>query len=203
MTDHDGGSRSPATRPAPTEYPIHELIAGRWSSCAVDPERPVPAEVLHQLLEAARWAPSAFNNQPWHFLVVTADDGPAMERARDTLTVGNAWARRAPALIFSLARTTYTRNDRHNPRYAFEAGMATAQMQLQAIALGLVFHQMAGFSRDRLHESFDIPEEYEAFTAIAVGYPGRISDVPAEKRERETGPRTRLPQDEFAHWGKW
>jgi nitroreductase len=203
MNAHEEDGKSPATRPATTEYPIHELIAGRWSSCAVDPARPVATETLHQLLEAARWAPSAFNNQPWHYLVVTDADGPAMELARDALTAGNAWARRAPVLIFSMARTTYTRNDRPNPRYAFEAGMATAQMQLQAISLGLLFHQMAGFSRDRLRESFHIPEEYEAITAIAVGYPGRIADVPAEKQERETALRVREPQDTFAHWGAW
>jgi len=87
---------SPVLRPAETAYPIHPLIAGRWSGRAIDPDRPVDDALLRRLLEAARWAPSAFNNQPWAYLVVTSADPEALAKARATLSKGNAWALAAP-----------------------------------------------------------------------------------------------------------
>jgi len=196
-------TRSPVTRPAPTEHEIHELIAGRWSSRAIDPGRPVEKATIQQLLEAARWAPSAFNNQSWQYLVVTTDDPAAMEKARSALFPGNAWALNAPALIFSMARERHARNDKLNRFHGYEAGMATILMAIQATALGLMFHQMAGYSPKTLRELFEIPDEYVIFTAIAVGYPGTIGQTPEKDRAGESAPRERVPQEQFSHWNGW
>jgi len=194
---------SPVLRPAETDYPIPPLIAGRWSGRAIDPERPVEDDVLRRLLEAARWAPSAFNNQPWAYLVVTSADPEALAKARATLNKGNAWALAAPALIYSLAETHTRKSKRPNRRHLYELGMATAQMALQAAQEGLVFHQMAGFDSQALREAFGIGEAYALMTAIAVGYPGDPALLDAEDRAGETKPRLRRAQEKWVRWNEW
>jgi len=194
---------SPVLRPAETDFPIHPLIAGRWSGRAIDRGRPVDEAVLCRLLEAARWAPSAFNNQPWAYLVVTAADPEALARARATLNKGNAWALAAPALIYSLAETHTRKSKRPNRRHLYELGMATAQMALQAAQEGLVFHQMAGFDSQALREAFGIGEAYALMTAIAVGYPGDPALLDAEDRAGETKPRLRRAQEKWVRWNEW
>ncbi|HDR06189.1 MAG TPA: nitroreductase [Candidatus Coatesbacteria bacterium] len=190
-------------RPAPTERPIHPLIAGRWSPRAVDPERPVEREVLESIFEAARWAPSCFNDQPWNFLVFTADNPEALARARQCLSEGNAWALRAPVLMFSIARKDFVHNGKPNRFAEHDQGMASVLAALEAVNRGLVFHQMAGFSRRKLAERFDIPEGHEVMAAIALGYPGRVAELPPEKREAELAPRERRPQSAFVHYHGW
>ena len=196
-------SNSPLLRPAPTDYPIHPLIAGRWSPRAIDPNHPVSEAVLRRLLEAARWAPSAFNNQPWRFLVVTEDDPEALSLARATLNTGNAWALRAPTLIYALARTRTRRKNRPNRHHLFELGMAVALMALQAVEEGLVLHQMAGYDRAALREAFGIDEQYALMTAIAVGYPGDPQLLDDDDRASETQARRRRSQDDWVRWNRW
>jgi nitroreductase len=190
-------------RPAPTDRPVHRLIAARWSPRALDPDRPVEREKLESILEAARWAPSCFNDQPWNYLVFTGEDPAALNRARGCLSEGNAWARRAPVLMFSVARKDFAHNGRPNRFAEHDQGMASVLAALEAVNLGLCFHQMAGFSRKKLAEDFPVPEGYEVMAAIAVGYPGRISDLPPGKREAETAPRERRPQAAFVHYHGW
>jgi len=194
---------SPVLRPAETAYPIHPLIAGRWSGRAIDPDRPVDDALLRRLLEAARWAPSAFNNQPWAYLVVTSADPEALAKARATLSKGNAWALAAPVLIFSLAETHTRKSKRPNRRHLYELGMATAQMALQAAEEGLVFHQMAGFDPQALREAFGIGEAYALMTAVAVGYPGDPACLDEKSREREKRPRLRRAQMKWVRWNGW
>jgi nitroreductase len=172
-------------------------IAGRWSSRSFDQVRPVPPEILMRLVEAARWAPSAMNNQPWRFLAVGPEDPAALEKARSTLNRGNAWALKAPRLVFILAGKNQSDGVTANRLAGYETGMAAAQMALQAVRDGLMFHQMAGFDREALRLRFSIPETLEIYTAAAVGYPGSPEDVPGEKRGLETEPRVRKTAGEL------
>jgi len=190
-------------KPASAEYPILDVIAERWSPKAFDAS-PVAAEQLHSLFEAARWAASCFNEQPWAFLVARREDGAAFERALSCLVEKNrAWARSASALIFACARREFARNARPNPHAAHDLGQAAAHLALQAVALGLAVHQMAGFSADAARDAFGIPEGWDALTAIAVGRPLRAEDLDEEQRRSESVPRTRKPQSEFVFESGW
>lgn len=191
------------TRPAPTDHPVHELIRRRWST-VVYADRPVPDEVLRTVLAAARWAPSSFNEQPWSYLVARREDETAFRRMLSTLTEGNrGWAGKAPVLMISLARTVFERNGEDN-RHAFhDVGLASAQLALQATALGLSLHQMAGFHPERVRELYAVPGEVEPVAAMALGYPGDPDEAPEKRRERELSPRRRKPLAEFVFEDGW
>lgn len=190
-------------KPATTEYSVHELIARRWSPRALAP-KPVPAEALRSLLEAARWAPSAFNEQPWSFLVARREDADEFETMLGCLVEGNqAWARNAGALILTVARTTFSRNDKPNRHAHHDLGLAAANLTVQATALGLAVHQMAGILPDRAREVYGIPDGFDVVTGIAVGYPGATDDLPEKLRGAEQAPRQRKPQSEFVFRGAW
>ncbi|KPJ62432.1 nitroreductase [candidate division KD3-62 bacterium DG_56] len=190
-------------KPAPVEHPIHELLARRWSPRAIDPSRPLTAEEIDRLLEAARWAPSSFNEQPWRYLVFDGSDPAALQAARDCLVEGNRWARLAPVLMLSVARDRFSHNDRPNRTAQHDVGLASENLVLQAVAMGLAAHQMSGFSVQRAREAFNIAEGYTPLAMIAIGHHGRIEDLPEDKREAETAPRTRKALSEIAYWGAW
>lgn len=179
---------------------MHALIARRWSPRAFD-ERPVEAATLKSLFEAARWAPSSFNEQPWRFLVATSADPGWMERLRGYLTPGNAWARRAPVLVASAFRTTFTRNDRPNRMALRDLGAAEQNLVLEAYDHGLVAHQMAGFDHGRLAEEL-LPEGFEPGSMLALGWPGDHDLLPDEKR-RDRLPRERRALRELVFSGGW
>ncbi len=188
---------SPVLRPAPADFDILPIIAGRWSSRAIDPSLPVRPELLTRLFEAARWAPSAANNQPWRFLAFGPEDPESLEKARACLSSGNAWALAAPRLLFILTRTDRPGSGKSNFRAMYEAGMAAIQMALQATEEGLVFHQMAGFSEDGVRQGFDLPENFAIIAAAAIGWPGSPEFLPEQKKTLETGARTRKPMGEL------
>ncbi len=183
----------PVLRPASDHLQINPLIAGRWSSRAIDTHKPIDAAVLTRLFEAARWAPSAFNAQPWRFLSFGPESPKALEEARKALLKGNVWALSAPRLLFLLAKNEKT----GSPRTQYEAGMAAVQMALQAAEEGLVFHQMIGFSADAVRTSFSVPDDFSIITAIAIGWPGSIGTVPENRRNLETSERVRKSLDEL------
>ena len=155
---------------AESDYPLHELISNRWSPVAFA-DRPVEQEKLGSLLEAARWAPSSYNEQPWVYVVATKDDPPQHERLLNCLVDANIeWAKNAPLLFLAVAQLNFARNGKPN-RHAFhDVGMANENLVLQATALGLATHQMAGFNVEKAREVFAIPEGYEPLTMIAAGY---------------------------------
>jgi len=182
---------------------IAPLLVRRWSPRAVDPGRAVEPGKLRALLEAARWAPSCFNDQPWCYLVFDGRDPAALEAARSCLAGGNAWATRAPVLLLSVARETFAHNNKPNRHGQHDVGLASENLVLQATEMGLVTHQMAGFDAERARQLFKIPEGFTPMAMIVVGYPGRMEDLPPELQEREKAPRTRKPTKTWAFAGKW
>jgi nitroreductase len=184
------------------EHPIHEIIRSRWSPRAFD-ARPVEQEKLLSLLEAARWAPSSYNYQPWSFIVATKDDPTEYSRLLSTLVEFNqGWAKNAPVLILAVARLRA--DDGKTNKHAFhDVGLAIENLVIQATALDLVVHQIAGFNADGARELYQIPEDYEAVTALTVGYQGDPQSLPDGLRERELAPRVRKPLKEFVFTGQW
>lgn len=188
---------------AETGYPVHELIAKRWSPRAFEP-RPVPSKAMRSLLEAARWAASAFNEQPWRFIVARREDSEEFQRMLECLVEGNqSWAKDAGVLILTVARETFTRNDRPNRSAFHDVGLAAGNLSLQATDLGLRVHQMAGIEVDKIRKTYDVPEGYQPLTGIAIGYPGSVEQLPERLRAPEIAPRQRNPQSEFVFSGAW
>ncbi len=156
------------------------------------------------MLEAARWAPSQFNERPWAFAVATQEAPEFIERARLSLIEANAWARAAPVLIFVLSRKIYSTAYWFMPNrlHLFVTGKATTQMALQAVQDGLVFHQMHGFYGWHIRRLFQVPHQYALVTAIPVGYPGDIGRLPSYSQSAETAARVRHPHARFVFWNE-
>jgi nitroreductase len=191
----------PAHRPAETSVPVHPLIAARWSPVRFDEHAPVARDELLALLEAARWAPSAGNMQPWRFLVVPRGH-PRREAVEAALSRGNAYAKRAPVLIVTVAKETREKEGVAEPnRWAeHDTGLATALLLVQAVALGLAAHPMAGWNADLLGEALRIPPDHRPLAVIAVGrYDPDLRDEALE--EKEARPRARKPLGEIAFVG--
>ncbi len=189
-------------KPAETSAPIHDLIKHRWSPRAFD-ARPVEAEKLRSLLEAARWASSSYNAQPWNFIVATKDDAQSYKRVLDTFVEFNqGWAKNAPILGLTVAKLKF--DDGRPNRHAFhDVGQAMANLVIQAEALGLSVHQMAGIDPDKARQIFGIPADFEAVAGFALGYAGDPSTLPDQLREREVAPRERKPLHSFVFTGEW
>lgn len=192
------------TKPAPTDHPVHTLIRSRWSPRAFG-DRPVTAEQVCSLFEAARWAPSSKNEQPWSFLVALREDETEFARFFDCLAPGNkTWAGAASALLLSVAEACDA--DGAPNKYAVhDTALAVANLILQATSMGLHAHQMGGFDGSKARAAFGIPETHDPVAMIAVGYVADADTLPDDLRERERQPRARKPLDEFVHgsvWGK-
>jgi nitroreductase len=192
-------------KPARNEYPIHDLLRRRWSPRAFA-SRPVEPAKLKSLFEAARWAPSSYNEQPWAFIVATKDRPADFARVLECLVEFNrGWASAAPVLILTVAHTLLERNGQPN-RHAFhDIGLAVGSLSVQATAEGLAVHQMAGILPERAKELFHIPDGWEAVSGVAVGYPGEPDALPEPLRQRELAERTRKPLASFVFtedWGK-
>lgn len=186
-----------------TGHPVHDLFRRRWSPRAFS-DRPVEPEKLQSVLEAARWAPSSFNAQPWSFLVATKEDPAGFEQMLSCLVPQNVlWAKAAPVLMISVARTHFEHNGKPNRHALYDTGQAVAFLTLQATALDLYVHQMAGFSAEKAREVFAIPEQAEAVSAIALGYLGDPNSLPQGPRERELVPGKRKPLPEFVFADRW
>lgn len=173
---------------------IHELLASRWSPRTFS-ARPVEPEKLTQLFEAARWAPSCYNAQPWNFIVATREDAEGYNRLLSTLMDANRqWAVQAPVLILAVAKLDFPHNGRPNRHAPYDLGQAVANLTVQATALDLRIHQMGGFDPQLARELFAIPRGYEPVAALALGY----QQGPAEGQAR-----TRKPLADFVFSGSW
>ncbi|HEX6532403.1 MAG TPA: nitroreductase family protein [Nitrospira sp.] len=190
---------------AQSEHPIEDVIVRRWSPRAFA-ERPVEPEKLKSLFEAARWAPSSNNEQPWRFLATTQEHRSDYDKLFGCLSEGNSkWVFRAPVLILSVASLFFEDDGKPNRHALHDTGMAVENLVLQATALGLQAHQMAGYDVDKARRECQIPSGFEPVAMIAVGYPGDPAILPDYLRERELKPRERQPIGDFvfsASWGR-
>jgi nitroreductase len=190
-------------KPAETSVPVHDLIRHRWSPRAFD-GRPVEPEKLRSLFEAARWAASSYNAQPWFFIIATKNDPENYKKVLESFVEFNqGWAKGAPVVALSVARMKFEHNGAPNNHAFHDVGQAAANLALQATALGLQVHQMAGILPDKARELFAIPEGHEAVAGFAIGYPGDPNTLPDKLREQEHAPRSRKPLDSFVFAGKW
>jgi nitroreductase len=190
-------------KPAVTDAPVHELIQNRWSPRAFS-EQPVQPEILRSLFEAARWAPSSNNEQPWAYLVATKADAENFAKMLGVLVEFNAgWAKQAPVLALSVAHLKTNRDGKPNRVALHDVGSASAQLTFEANTRGLLVHQMAGFDADKARQTFAIPQDWDPVAAMAIGYPGNPATLPEKLRERELAPRTRKPTREFVMTGGW
>jgi len=192
-------------RPAPVDYPINDLMRRRWSPRIFEERRPVEREKVLMLLEAARWSPSCFNDQPRYFLVFDGSNTETIERARACLSAGNAWANEAPVLMLSVARDTFEQNGKPNRWAQHDVGLATENLLLEAVELGLAAHPMAGYDAERARSEFGIPEGFTPIAMIAIGYPyrGDLNALEEKLRAKELAPRARKAIDEIAFAGTW
>ncbi|MDY6990986.1 MAG: nitroreductase family protein [Cyanobacteriota bacterium] len=190
-------------KPTDNQYPINELLKQRWSSLAFA-DKIVSSEVLLSLLEAARWSPSCFNEQPWSFIVATKENPAEYDRLFSCIVEGNQpWAGLAPVLMLSVARLSFDKNNKPN-RHAFhDVGLAVASLTFQATEMGLRVHQMGGFHVDKARELYKISAEYEPVAAIAIGYPAEPDILPESLQERELSPRSRKPMSSFVFTGEF
>ena len=189
--------------PAPTEYPVNQLIRDRWSPRAFS-DQPISPADLRSLFEAARWAPSSSNEQPWAFLVATRHDHENFTKALQPLVEFNVnWAKHAYVLGFAVSELAFAKNKTPNRNAQYDTGAAMSQLTTEATSRGLLVHQMAGFDPDTAREVFEIPAGWDAIAAFAIGYPGDPAALPQPYRDRETAPRARKPIREFVMSCKW
>jgi len=185
---------------AATDVPIHEVLAKRASAHAFG-ERPVTTGDLRAVLEAARWAASSFNAQPWRFLVARREDTKNFENILSVLLpINRQWASSAPVLIVTVARVNYPHNEKPNRHAWHDVGLATGNLMTQAAALGLVTGPMGGFDPTAAREKLHIPEGWEPVAVIALGY---AADANANSDARYAKPRERKPLAEMVFGGDW
>ena len=188
---------------ASTDYPIHELLAERWSPYGFE-DRPVAQADLRSLFEAARWAASSYNEQPWSFFVATKENPEEFARLLSCLVEGNqGWAKAAPVLVLGVVSLKFSRNNKDNRAAVHDLGLAAGNLLVEATARGLCVHQMIGILPDKAREVYQIPEHSEAWTAIAIGYKGDPAKLPDALKERDLAPRQRKPLSQFVFTGKW
>lgn len=188
---------------AAPDHPIHEFIAKRWSPYAFS-DRAVAKEDLRSIFEAARWAPSSYNEQPWTYIVATQDDQAEFEKLHSCLVEGNQpWTKIVPVLAIGCVSTEFKRNGKPNAAAEHDLGIAAATLTFEATARGLHVHQMIGILPDKVRELYQVPEAVKPLTGIAIGYLGDVDALPEGYRERDLAERTRKPLSEFVFAGKW
>ena len=190
-------------RHATSDYPILPVLAERWSPTLLSP-RPVEAQKLLCCLEAARWAPSSFNEQPWSFLVSTREDSEQFRRMLGCLVKANQqWAQNAGVLLITVARRTFTGNGKPNRVAEHDIGLAAANLTVQATALGLYVHQMGGIDIPKVRYTYRVPEGFDPVTAIALGYLAEATDSNNPLVQRDQAPRSRKQLAEFVFADTW
>lgn len=180
-------------KPALTQVEINPTIAARWSPRAYDANKPVTQPQIIALLEAARWAPSCFGDQPWRFIVWDKNtDAEAWQQAFECIVPNNqVWVKDAPVLILACADSLFSHNQTPNRWAQYDTGAAVENLCLQATSMGLIVHQMGGFSGDKARQVFSIPEQYIPMAMLSVGYLGDANNLPEELKQRELAPRKR------------
>lgn len=186
-----------------TDFPIHMLLAERWSPYAFQ-DRPVPETDLRSLFEAARWAPSSFNAQPWSYLIASREQPEEFARMLSCLVETNqVWAKAAPVLALGVVSRNFSHNNKPNRAAVHDLGLASGSLLVEATARGLHVHQMIGILPERARELYAVPGDCDVWTGLAIGYLGDPAQLPETLRERDLKPRPRKPLDEFVFSGKW
>ncbi len=186
----------------PNNHEINELIKKRWSPMAFSNQKIDEAKIM-SLFEAARWAPSSFNGQPWHFIYATQDQPNEFEKITSLLAEGNSWAKNAYIVALICASKNFEYKNKPNRHYAYDTGAAAQNLNLQAASMGLVTHEMAGFDVDGAPEVLNIPENVEPMAMIAIGHPGKVEELSDDLKERQKSERERKDISEFIHKGSW
>lgn len=182
---------------AQKEAPVLEEIYNRKSLRAYS-TKPMAKETIQSLFEAARWAPSSSNEQPWVYIYATADQTELYQKIANTLVEANhVWAKRAPLLVMAMIRTTFVRNGKPNVSAKYDLGAANAFLSLQATKLGLNVHQMGGFEKEKAIANLNIPNTHEPVVVLAIGYPDSPEILSDNLKERELAPRERYTQEAF------
>ncbi|HEX7410568.1 MAG TPA: nitroreductase family protein [Bacteroidales bacterium] len=189
------------SKEAPTKLAIHELIRQRWSPRAFAPTAIAP-EILHRIFEAARWAPSSSNLQPWSFIVGFLGDETYKAIYSSLVEFNQLWTITAPVLFVSVGKETNVKGG-PNDYYKYDVGQSLAYLSLQAMAEGIYVHQMAGIDKELAGRLLEVPENYKVITAIALGYPGDPEVLHENLKRLEYAPRVRKPLDEFVFTGKF
>lgn len=188
---------------ATPEHPIYELLAKRWSPYAFE-DRSVSDEDLCSLFEAARWAASSYNEQPWSYIVAKKQDAEAFRAMLSCLVEGNqGWAAAAPVLVIGCTSLQFNRNSQPNAAAIHDLGLASANLTVEATARGLFVHQMIGILPDRIREMYGIPESVQPVTALAIGYAAAPNSIPEKLKERDLATRGRKSISEFVFGGQW
>lgn len=185
------------TKTAKADYPIHELIAKRWSARAFS-TRPVEKSKLLSILEGARLAPSSRNEQPWRYIIFTNDNPEKLKNAQSVLKDINNYAKRAPILICAITKKTYSDNGNYNRLHFHDFGAANENMFLESFNQGIIMHEMGGFHVQRDREVFNIPEDSEVGIMIAIGYQDTHDVLPESLRQKAFIPRERKLLSEIA-----
>jgi nitroreductase len=190
---------------AVTDYPIQHALADRWSPYGFE-ERAVPEADLCSLFEAARWAASSYNEQPWNYIVAAKENPKEFDRILSCLVDGNqAWAKAAPVLVLGVVSLRFAKNAKDNRAAVHDLGLAAGNLLVEATTRGLSVHQMIGILPDKARKLYQIPEHYEAWTALAIGYNADPATMPEALKARDLAPRQRKPLKDFVfsvHWGQ-
>ena len=176
--------------PTNNNYPVNNLVRQRWSPRAFS-SKLVENEKLHSILEAARWAPSAYNEQPWRFIVGQKGNNTYDNILSSLVDWNILWAGKAPVLILNLAKKTFTHNGSQNVTFKYDLGQSVGIMILEAVNQGLYTHQMSDFDTQKAADLFNIPDDFQAVSITAIGYDGNVNDLPEDMAEMETKPRKR------------
>lgn len=190
---------------ATTVAPIHDLMHRRWSPRAFDTNRAVSRAEIQSLLEAARWAPSCNGVEPWRFIVCDrATDRGSYDKAFECLSAGNKlWVKNVPLLVLAVASNDPLSGGRPNRFAQYDTGMAMMGLCLQAVALGLAAHQMAGYDVEKARAAFGIPAECMPMAMVAVGAQASPDVLDEETKKKELAPRSRRSLEERFFAGTW
>ena len=190
-------------KPAPAERPIHPLLAERWSPYAFTDEG-VAEEDLIALFEAARWAASSYNEQPWRFIVARREEPAAFEKVLSCLVPFNqGWAGHAPVLALGLVQTLRPGDGSPNAAAQHDLGLAAATLTMEATHRGLSVHQMSGIVADRIRDAWSLPDDVLPLTALAIGRAASLPETPEDLRDRQRRPRERRRLPEFVFGKRW
>jgi nitroreductase len=185
------------------DFPVDDLVRRRFSPRAFA-DRPITPQTLRSLLEAARWSPSSFNEQPWSLIVATQADPDEFAKLLSCLVEKNQqWAKNAPVLMLSVAANSFAQNGKPNRHAAHDVGAAAAWLTVQATALGLYVHQMAGIDPEKARQTYGVPDTHDVIAGLAIGYRGDPNSLPETLRDKEKARSTRKPQSEFVFSGRF